>query len=229
MSNGIKEYQVKLTEADYAVLESYEIMCDALSEYLGDGYEIVLHSLGEDDYFIRKIIKGHYSNRTVGSAADNYPLRIIERIIQQHESGGTASSVYFSDNHKGELFRTMSAGIFGAGGRLIGLLCINFYMDTPLSHIVQQLYPTSEVIRKKTGADEEQSFSEIIERVVAAAEESVMADTSIPPKLRRREVIRRLFDAGIFDLKGSVAACAKLMGIQASTIYMHIRRLNKKI
>ena len=34
-----------LTETDKAILESYKTVLDGLAEYLGDGYELILHSL----------------------------------------------------------------------------------------------------------------------------------------------------------------------------------------
>ena len=36
---------VELTKTDKAILNSYNKMLDGLSMYLGEGYEIVLHSL----------------------------------------------------------------------------------------------------------------------------------------------------------------------------------------
>lgn len=39
---------MELTKTDKAILNSYNKMLDGLSMYLGEGYEIVLHSL--EDY-----------------------------------------------------------------------------------------------------------------------------------------------------------------------------------
>ena len=44
----MKRY-VALTDTDRAILESYKAMLNGLAEYLGSGYEIVLHSLEDLD------------------------------------------------------------------------------------------------------------------------------------------------------------------------------------
>ena len=39
------EFEIQLTSEDHIVLESYKILLDGLADYLGSGYELVLHSL----------------------------------------------------------------------------------------------------------------------------------------------------------------------------------------
>ena len=41
----MEQIAVSLTPADRMILESYKTMAEGLSDYLGSGYEIVLHSL----------------------------------------------------------------------------------------------------------------------------------------------------------------------------------------
>ena len=40
---------MSFTRMDRMVLESYKTLCEGLANYLGDGYEIVLHSLENYD------------------------------------------------------------------------------------------------------------------------------------------------------------------------------------
>ena len=53
----------ELTEVDREILRSYQYMLDGLALYLGDSYEIVLHSLEELSHSVIKIINGHYTKR----------------------------------------------------------------------------------------------------------------------------------------------------------------------
>lgn len=55
----------ELTEVDREILRSYQYMLDGLALYLGDSYEIVLHSLDELSHSVIKIINGHYTKREV--------------------------------------------------------------------------------------------------------------------------------------------------------------------
>ena len=66
MANQIYS-NIVLTETDRAILSSYKRMCDGLSDYLGSGYEFVLHSLEDLDHSVIKIINGHYTSRKEGS------------------------------------------------------------------------------------------------------------------------------------------------------------------
>ena len=55
--------EFKLTEMDREILKSYQYMLDGLALYLGDSYEIVLHSLQDLGHSVIKIINGHYTKR----------------------------------------------------------------------------------------------------------------------------------------------------------------------
>ena len=62
----MKERNVMFTETDFRILDSYKSVLDGLAAYLGDGYEIVLHSLHDLDHSVIKIINGHYTGRREG-------------------------------------------------------------------------------------------------------------------------------------------------------------------
>ena len=43
-----------LTETDKTILESYKTVLDGLAEYLGDGYELILHSLENLEHSVKQ-------------------------------------------------------------------------------------------------------------------------------------------------------------------------------
>lgn len=227
MSSDINDYLVDLTDEDELILESCSRLCDSLSLMLGEGYEIVLHSLGRNDYFIRKIINGHYSNRVAHQQPESYPLRAMAKAKQAVEEGQPAASIYFNQNSKGQIFRTSTLGITGSRGNLIGMICFNFSLDTPVSSLIKNYYPYSDPLLRKS--PENGDVTETIRSSVAAAEESVMNDPSVPPKYRKKEIIRRLSDSGIFGMKDSVSLVADMLHLRISTVYMHIRNLQDNI
>lgn len=61
---------LKLTVTDRQILNSYALMLNGLGAYLGDGYELVLHSLESLDHSVIKIINGHFTGRKEGSPID---------------------------------------------------------------------------------------------------------------------------------------------------------------
>ena len=53
-------------------------MADGLSAYLGEGYEIILHSLEDLDHSVIKIINGHYTERCEGAPITDLALAMLE-------------------------------------------------------------------------------------------------------------------------------------------------------
>ena len=65
------------TRMDRMVLESYKTLCEGLANYLGDGYEIVLHSLENYDNSVIKIINGYYTGRKEGAPITDLALHML--------------------------------------------------------------------------------------------------------------------------------------------------------
>ena len=104
----MEEYNVILTPADRVVLESYRSFCEGLANYLGDGYEIVLHSLENLDRSVIKIINGYHTGRKEGAPITDLALRMLESIREQE---GTGYIAYFSRNKKNEPLRSTTITI----------------------------------------------------------------------------------------------------------------------
>ena len=61
--NNRTDIDIVLTMVDRQILQSYCDMLDGLSQYLGDGYEIVLHSLEDCNHSAIKVINGFHTGR----------------------------------------------------------------------------------------------------------------------------------------------------------------------
>ena len=218
-------HMVKLTETDRAILESYKNLCDGLSDYLGDGYEFVLHSLEDLDESVIKIINGGYTGRKEGSPITDLALDMLEQ-IQKNEQVGYIS--YFSKNRKGEPLHSCTITIQGENKRVIGLLCINFYMNIPtykfLGNLFESVKPDQKPPYSETFVD---NTTELIDEAIQQVREEVLTDPKVTTQNRNKEIITRLSAKGIFKLKDSVLQCAKALGISRNTVYMHLRNENK--
>ena len=51
---------IQFTPEDRCILESYKTTVEGFAEYLGEGYEVVLHSLEDLNRSVIKIINGHH-------------------------------------------------------------------------------------------------------------------------------------------------------------------------
>ncbi|MDR0527223.1 MAG: PAS domain-containing protein [Spirochaetaceae bacterium] len=208
--------------SDDIVMESYKNLIDALAAYLGEAFELVLHSLVDLDHSVIKIVNGFHSGRKEGAPITDFALSMLEKI--RNESGEKGYATYLSSSKYGKPVKSSTAVIFGEGGRAIGLFCINFYIDSPISSILQSfsLASPSEFITENFINDSE----ELVQRVLDKVKAGVLADESISASQKNKEIITRLYHQGIFKLKNAVPRTSLELGISKNTVYMHIRTLD---
>ena len=209
---------VELTKTDLCILDSYTCLAKGLSEYLGTGYEIVVQSLGNPDEGVICIMNGHYTGRKIGAPITDFALEMFER-IKSHD--GTPYASYFTENKNGEPIRSTTIAIHGENHRVIGFICINFFLNLPLATFIRENY-FSEHLRVFSETFAENS-REIIEKQVVKIRDEVFSDKNISLNNKNKEIIFRLSNCGIFNLKDSVVLVAEQLGISKNTVYLHLR------
>ena len=213
---------IKLTKIDKAILDSYASMIDGLSQYLGSAYEISLHSLEDYNHSVVKIKNGYHSGRSIGAPLTDLALNMLKRI---NDLGISETETYISYNaitHTGERLKSSTLPIIGENNRVIGMLCINFYLDTPLSEILHSFEESSTQIKKEHFSND---ISDTIKQTTIDARNQVMLNPSIPATNKNKELIRILNEKGIFKIKDSVVTVANTLDISKSTVYLHLRSL----
>ena len=134
---------------------------------------------------------------------------------------------YFSRNKKGEPLKAATIAIRGVGGRIIGLLCINFYLNTPLSHLLDSLCAPAQQSPAVTETFAENT-RELVVQSVEQARAQVMADGSILPSNKNREIVALLHRWNIFKIKDSVPLTAQALDISPNTVYLHLRNVRQE-
>ena len=213
MEQKSRKKTLAFTRADRIVLESYKTLCEGLANYLGDGYEIVLHSLENYDNSVIKIINGYYTGRKEGAPITDLALHMLEDI---RRNNGRDYIAYYSKNKKGEPMHSTTIAIRSENAKIVGLLCINFYLNTPLSSVMATLMKTDEgasVGREENFAD---SPSQLVGDTIAETKRIVMADADIPVHDKNKEIIARLYSKGFFKLK-TVCRSAPKRSVSAKT------------
>ena len=145
---------MRLTNTDRQILESYKIMLDGLSAYLGPGYEIILHSLEDCDHAAVKVLGGHHSGRKEGAPITDLALQMLAK-IQAGENPAKAM-VYANVSPSGEHIHACTIPVLGEKNRIIGLVCMNFYLNLPLYQFMEHLSQhgaASEEIKETLGQD----------------------------------------------------------------------------
>lgn len=216
--------EVILTAEDRMILKSYEPVIDGLAAYLGSSYEVALHSLEDPEHSVIKIVNGFHTGRVIGSPITDLALFWLDKIENEKDSHDYCE--YFSKNKLGEPLKSTTMAIRGSGNRIIGLLCINLYLGTPLIHFISDMMPQdASVFAAETFTD---NPNETIRQEIGNAKELVFNDKTIPPSQRKKEIIRILQTKKIFEIKNSVEQIANELDISVNTVYFHLRNIAKQ-
>lgn len=222
-----KKLNIKLTPVDVEILESYKTLCDGLSVYLGEGSEIVLHSLDNYEHSVIKISNGFHTGRTEGSPITDLALDMLDHIF---ENNGVNYLSYLSENKRGTPLKSATIAIPGEGGRIIGLLCINYYLDTPIMNVLNDLTSVQDHKSSLNSVILQENFStssdDLIKEIVNKVSKQVLSDPNISLVNKNKEIIARLNSRGVFKMKEAVQHCADILGISKNTVYLHLRHLN---
>lgn len=213
-----------LTEVDRQILNSYASFLHGLANYLGDAYEIVLHSLEDYEHSVVAIINGEHTGRKIGAPITNLALDMLDKLVDSKQDNIS----YFSTNKKGEPLKSATISIRGENNRIIGLLCMNLYLNTPLVDVLNLFMSPQQQIHFPSSKESfVENSSELIESSLKNIKAKVDADNSISVANKNKVIISMLNSYGIFNIKDSVIKVAELLNISKNTVYMHLRNANE--
>ena len=215
-------------------LAQYTALVKFLGAALGPDYEIVLHDINGKDQSVAAIANGRISGRNVGAPLTDKALRFIADKTYQDQD--------FLCNYTGRskderTLRASTMFIKDDGGRLIGMLCINFDPS--------RYQKASQDILKRCGLDGEiflednhlhpagevENFSDSISEVTDTVLKRYLKDGIPPERLAQEEkmaIVNQLEERGIFLLKGAVNEVATRLPCSAASIYRYLGKINKQ-
>lgn len=220
-------FAIELTDEDRIVLESYKVFSEGLSNYLGSCYEIVVHSLENLDQSAIQVFNGYHTNRKPGAPITDLALHMLAQI----KSDASANYIsYYTTNKAGDPLRSTTIAICGSAGRIIGLMCINFYLNSPLNEALSTLYQPERqaAVEPSVAENFAGNIDELISKSVAEACVQIQNNPHITPSVKNREIISILNQQGIFNLKDGVIKVAEVLGISKNTVYLHLRNLSSE-
>lgn len=222
-----KETYIVLTKVDKNILDSYKNLVHQLGNYLGEGYEIILHSLENLHHSAITIYNGHYSGRKEGAPITNVALEMLSKIERTKECNAIN---YMNRSSSGTPLYSTTIPILGENNRIIGLFCINFYTNTPFSSIISKFLSAN--FQASSISEISETFTdnadELLRKTVFEIKQKVYDNISISQSNKNKEIITRLNEKGIFNLKDSVLKVADQLQISKNTVYMHLRSMNRE-
>lgn len=225
---------MKLSKIDKVILESYKNLIYGLGDYLGEESEVVLHSLENYDTSVIAIV-GKLTNRKEGAPITDLALKMLQKIESSPSS--PAYLTYFTKSKNGNKMKSSTIAIHGENNRIIGLVCINLNLECTLDSFLREfIYKVDSysVEQKKINNRKEErkenfssSITEVIDEAVEKYKEIVFSDDSIAYNNKNKEIIKRLYDEGIFNIKEAVIKVSENLMISKNTVYLHLRNLKK--
>jgi predicted transcriptional regulator YheO len=216
-----------LSETDEQIIDSYKNTVDALAAYLGEAFEVVLHRLDDFDHSVIKAANAFHSGRGEGAPITDLALSLLEDINKQQADGTAAGSglfkTYYSKSKYGKPVKSVTMVICGEKGRAIGLLCINMYLDSPISSLFQPFTfnETKDYLAENYTNDSEELICQSFEKIRTEVEQ----DDAILASQKNKEIVTILYYQGIFKLKNAVKIISEKLNISRGTVYLHIRDL----
>ena len=162
----------------------------------------------------------------MGSPLTDLALNMLKRIKDQGISSGKDFTSYTAINALGESLKSSTIPILGQNNRVIGVLCINLYLDSPLSEVLESITGPKDV-----HTEQENFANDMTDAFTASinnARNQVMSNNNIAAVNKNKELIRILHEKGFFYMKNSVPKVAAALGISKNTVYLHLRSIENK-
>lgn len=227
------------------LLQQYSIIVNFLGKALGQDYEIVLQDLAPDRSQIAAISNGHISGQKIGSPVTDTALQMLAS--KPYRENDFLCN-YRSVTEDGNVLRSSTMFIKDEDGAPIGLLSINFD-DTRYIELHKKLFS---VIHPETFLEEnpvpfqkprhtvEMAFGQagsitenfsmdipsLMQKMFEDATVSLITPVNRLNQQEKKEIIQKLSDKGLFQLKGAISFVAKHFSCSSATIYRYLSELS---
>ena len=205
------------------VLRLYRPVLKALATAAGPTVEVVLHNLDGADvdlgHTIMAIENGHVTGRAVGGPSTSLGLDVLKNRQKNHDAFGYTA--YTSD---GRELRCSSVYFHNAAGDVISSLCVNVDLS-PLQQVrstLEALLPVApaaaDAPREHFGAD----LVSVMDSMISDAIREVGRPVETMSRDDKITVLERLDQRGATQMRKSVEAIAKRLGISRVTAYSYL-------
>ena len=225
-----------MSDTSNALLRQYVKLTEFLGAALGPDYEVALHDLTDKNRSIIAIANGYISGREIGAPLTNMALGVLKdesyewQDYRLHYSGVSVT---------GNLLRS-STMFIKEGGKLIGMLCINFDDSRyqafarevlTLCHPNQFFQALTQPEEVPADALRPETFRNSTEAVTQDAVAHELERLGVPADRltseERLRIIAALDASGIFLLKGAVKDVAACLGCSQASVYRYLSQIKK--
>ncbi len=216
-------------------LNHWKTVIAFLSGVLGKNYEIILHVIDEDDIYIGEIVNNHISGRTKNSPLTTFALDLINKKVYLEKDYVTNYKAIVSPENKE--VRGSTYFIKNDQGQLEGMLCINLDISAykniaanvlSLANLdLGQLIPdltqkATTMIQEETVEVLSNNIQDIISEIIDPSLINQNIQLSQDVKI---EIVTKLSEKGVFQLKGAVSKVAEILKISEPSVYRYLKKV----
>ncbi|WP_040192714.1 helix-turn-helix transcriptional regulator [Clostridium culturomicium] len=216
------------------IMEHYEKLVHFLGNVLSPNCEIALLDLRDNKNCITAIVNGHISGRTVGAPITNLALQVIStNAWQETDSKCNYLGLTKDNNHL-----RSSSYFIKDNNELIGMLCINIdvtpydQLNKAVSQIACSNYAEAPLqLIDSLNLNHEKFTNNLSDTIDAIFKENVDLSAIPISRLTQDEkiaIVGKLYENGVFHLKGAVANVAEHLHCSEATIYRYLNKIIKE-
>ena len=226
-----------------AMIKTYTALVNFLGEALGPCYEVVLQDASTDKGGIIAIAHGEISGRSVGAPLTGSAIKMI--MSRKYEETDMVLN-YRGVLKDGRTIRSSTKFLYDENGKLSGLLCINFdptpfhemsekmveliHPDAFISHYLSTQPQEQPPIPQHGAAPAEYFSADTLSLMNDLFSETAAAIDAPSSRLKQEEkilFITKLYESGLFKLKGSVEYTAEKLACSQASIYRYLSIVKK--
>lgn len=213
--------------ADYIPLVSF------LGRALGSNYEVFLYDLSKKDHEIIAIENGFISGRKKGSLMKDVIIKVLQAENESKQDEFIQKDAISRD---GRHFKSSSKIIRDEKGKPIGVLCINFNIDSFLCisdfvksfnvdfGFVNSIDVSKVMFEGEVFRDESESDLDLVYKRALLKNPAVEIATAAG----RQAMIDMLHKEGMFNIRGSVSYVAEKIKISEPSVYRYLNKSKGK-
>lgn len=216
------------------IMEHYEKLVHFLGNVLSPNCEIALLDLRDNKNCITAIVNGHISGRTVGAPITNLALQVIStNAWQETDSKCNYLGLTKDNNHL-----RSSSYFIKDNNELIGMLCINIdvtpyeQLNKAVSQIACSNYAEAPLqLIDSLNLNHEKFTNNLSDTIDAIFKENVDLSAIPISRLTQDEkiaIVGKLYENGVFHLKGAVTNVAEHLHCSEATIYRYLNKIIKE-
>ena len=205
--------------------EQFVKLTHFLGQVLGKQYEIVFHLISKEGSYIAAIANSHISGRSLNS-----PLSAFASELIQNKSFLDEDFLLDYKASVGSKFVRGSTFFIKNGKELVGILCINHDTSVVRELIckiidIEKIGDVSEILNTQNTTQSIETLSRSIEDILASSIDESYINSPFQLSLEQKEeLVKSLYEKGIFNIKGAVPKVASFLKLSEPSVYRYLKK-----